>query len=56
MIVEPPKKLEDFEKVLETILELMGNPYCDHLMFMGLIEKRDTTIKRIEELKADRIS
>ena len=39
MKVEPPKTIAEFEKVLETIHELMGNPYCDHLMFMDLVER-----------------
>ena len=53
MIIEPPKTVEDFEKVLSSIFELMANPYCDHLMFDSLIRKRDNTLKKIEELKAE---
>ena len=52
MIIEPPKTVEDFEKVLSSIFELMANPYCDHLMFDNLIRQRDNTLKKIEELKA----
>lgn len=52
MKVEPPKTLEDYENILKTILELMANPYCDHLMFDSLSRKRDATVKKIEELKA----
>jgi len=54
MIVEPPKTVQDFEKVLSTIFELMANPYCDHLMFDSLIRKRDNTEAKIAELKAER--
>jgi hypothetical protein len=49
-IIEPPKTLEDFQKVRESTLELMGNPYCDHLMFMSLTEKLDKVDKKIKEL------
>ena len=54
MIIEPPKTVEDFEKVLSSIFELMANPYCDHLMFDSLISKRDNALKKIEQLKAER--
>ena len=44
-------------KILTTtdmvIFELMANPYCDHLMFDSLIRRRDDTLKKIEELKAE---
>ena len=49
-IIEPPKTLEDFNKVRQSTLELMGNPYCDHLMFMTLQEKLDRVNKKIKEL------
>jgi hypothetical protein len=54
MIVEPPKTLEDFEKVLASILELQANPYCDHLMFMSLVEKRKKVEAKIAELKTEK--
>ena len=54
MIIEPPKTVEDFEKVLASILELQANPYCDHLMFMSLVEKREKVEAKIAELKAKR--
>ena len=53
MIIEAPKTIEEHEKVLKSILELMANPYCDHLMFDSLIRKRDATQKKIDELKAE---
>jgi hypothetical protein len=53
MIIEPPKTVQDFEKVLSSIFELMANPYCDHLMFDILRRKRDNTLKKIEEVKAE---
>lgn len=49
--IEPPKTLEDFQKVRETILELMNNPYCDQFMFLTLSEKLDKTNEKIEQLK-----
>lgn len=52
MIIEPPKTIEDFEKVLHSILELQGNPYCDHLMYMSLVDKREKVEAKIEELKS----
>jgi hypothetical protein len=51
MIIEPPKTLEDFEKVRKTILELMGNPYTDQFMFLSLSERLKKTDSKIEELK-----
>ena len=54
MIIEPPKTIEDFEKVLASILELQANPYCDHLMFMSLVEKMKKVEAKIAELKAER--
>lgn len=52
MIVEPPKTVEEFEKVRKSILDLMGNPYCDHLMFISLTEKLKKVDAKIDELKA----
>ena len=49
-IIEQHKKLEDFNMVRKSTLELMGNPYCDHLMFMTLQEKLDRVNKKIKEL------
>ena len=54
MIIKPPKTVEDFEKVLASISELQANPYCDHLMFMSLVEKREKIEAKIAELKAER--
>ena len=54
MIIESPKTVEDFEKVLESILELQGNPYCDHQMFMDLLDREVEARDKIEELKAER--
>ena len=50
MIVQAPKTLGEFKAVRETILELMGNPYCDHIMFCHLIDKLKVTDVKIEEL------
>lgn len=52
MIVEPPKTLDDFLKVRETVLDLMANPYCDHIMFLSLTGKLDKVNLKIEELKS----
>jgi hypothetical protein len=51
MILESPKTIEDFQKIRETILELMGNPYCDQFMFLSLTEKLNKINLKIEELK-----
>lgn len=32
MIIEPPKTLKEFQEIMETILGLMANPYCDEGM------------------------
>ena len=53
MIIKPPKTIEDFKEVRASILELIGNPWCDHLMFMSLMDKRDAVDKKIEELQAE---
>ena len=51
MIIEPPKTVQDFEKVEASILELMANPYCDHLMFDSLSRRLENVRNKIEELK-----
>jgi hypothetical protein len=53
MIIEPPKTIQDFEKVLTSILEMQGNPYCDHLMFMSLVHKKEKVEAKIEELRSE---
>jgi len=54
MIIEPPKTIEEFEEVRKSILDLMGNPYCDHLMFMSLTERLKNVDTKIDELKAQK--
>jgi hypothetical protein len=49
--VEPPKTIEDFEKVLETIDEFLINPYMHHEAFSRLLTKRGNVVKMIEQLK-----
>jgi hypothetical protein len=44
------KTKEDYEKALKSTLELMSNPYCDHLMFDSLIKKRDYFQSKINQL------
>jgi hypothetical protein len=44
--VQPPKTIDDFEKVLASILQLQANPYCDRKMFLDLVSKE--TEVRIE--------
>ena len=51
-IIEPPKTLEDFEKVLETILELQNNPWFDGTMSDSLLAKEYQVRKKIKELQA----
>ena len=53
-IIEPPKTLEDFEKVLETILELQNNPWFDGTMYSNLLEKEYQVRKKIKELKKEK--
>lgn len=50
MIIKPPETKEDFLKVKESILELMGNPYCDQFMFLTLSDKLDNVNKILKEL------
>ena len=49
-IIEPPKTLEEFKAVETSILELMGNPYCDHIMFMSLTDKLKKCREKIQTL------
>lgn len=51
MVIEAPKTINDYEKILKTILELQGNPYCDYLMFMDLEDKKEKIEVKINELK-----
>jgi uncharacterized protein YozE (UPF0346 family) len=53
MIIEPPKTVEDFEKILSSILEMQGNPYCNHSIFIDLLDKEEQVRDKIEELKAE---
>jgi hypothetical protein len=50
-IIQPPTTLQDFEAVKKSIVELMGNPYCDQFMFLSLSKKLKNVNKKIEELK-----
>jgi hypothetical protein len=52
-IIEPPKTLKDFEKVLESIIELQNNPWVDITMYDNLLEKEYQVRKKIKELKKD---
>mgnify|MGYP005990607039 CR=1 FL=1 len=49
-IIEPPKTSEDFKKVLESIIELQKNPWCDSTMYDNLLEKEYQVRKKIKEL------
>lgn len=51
MIIQPPKTIEDFEAIKETILELIANPYCDKSMLSSLNKRLDKTNEKINELK-----
>ena len=45
-----PKTIDDYEKILNTVYELMANPYCDVFMFDNLVRKRDALQNKIENL------
>ena len=51
MKVEPPKTLKDWHEVRNSICELMGNPYVDHITFLSLCDRRDEVDKKIEEIE-----
>ena len=53
-IIEPPKTLEDFKKVLESIIELQKNPWCDSTMYSNLLEKEYQVRKKIKELNQNK--
>ncbi len=48
--------LENYEKQKAATLELMGNPFCDHIMFMSLSDKLKKIESKIEELKNENTS
>lgn len=50
IVVQPPTTLEDFQKVRGTILELMGNPWCDHGMLVSLMKRKKDTEEQIKIL------
>ena len=49
-IIKPPKTLEDFQKVLESIVELQKNPWVDGFILDNLLEKEYQVRKKIKEL------
>ena len=53
-IIKPPKTLEDFEKVLKSILELQENPWFDGTMSDSLLEKEYQVRKKIKELEKEK--
>lgn len=53
-IIEPLKTLKDFEKVLESILELQKNPWFEATMSDSLLEKEYQVRKKIKELKKEK--
>jgi hypothetical protein len=55
MILEPPKTVEEFEEVRKSIIDLMGNPYCDIHMFNSLTKKLAKVNAKIDELKSNNI-
>ena len=55
-VIEPPKTLEDFEKVLESIIELQNNPWVVGTMSDSLLEKEYQVRKKIKELKTKKMS
>ena len=55
MIIQPPKTIEEFEKILASIIELQNNPYCYYSMIMSLVDKREKVEAKIEELKAQQL-
>ena len=51
MIIEPPKTLEDFRKVRNSILKLMDNPLIDGSMLHSLHMKLTKVNDKMDELK-----
>ena len=49
--IEAPKTIEDFQKVLASILELQANPHCDRKMFLDLIRRESDVRIEIALLK-----
>lgn len=53
-IIEPPKTLKDFEKILESIIELQNNPWIDMGLYDNLLEKEYQVRKKIKELNKNK--
>ena len=53
-IIEPPQTLQDFKKVLVSIMELQNNPWCDSTMYDNLLEKEYQVRKKIKELNQNK--
>ena len=53
-IIEPPKTLQDFKKVLESIMELQNNPWIDITIYDDLLEKEYQVRKKIKELNQNK--
>ena len=49
--IKPPETIEDYKKIEMTILEFMGNPYCDHLMFDSLQIKLGKCRQELKKLR-----
>ena len=50
-LIKPPVTLEEHESVRDSIINLMGNPYCDISMFLSLKGKFEAVDRKIEALK-----
>jgi hypothetical protein len=51
MIIDMTINLESLAIAKQEVITLMGNPYCDHLMFMNLRHKLDGIEANIKELE-----
>jgi hypothetical protein len=50
-VLKPPYTIEEWQKIRETTVSLMGNPYCDEFMFRTLSDKLDKIDAEINKLK-----
>lgn len=53
MIIQGPKTIEDYEKIIFSIDSMIKNPYSDESMIRNLQQKRINNEQQIEILKKE---
>jgi hypothetical protein len=50
-VIKPPKTLEDYHLIRESIVQLLSNKYADEKMILGLNEKLKQVSEKIKTLE-----